>query len=144
MTSTGISRKLSDSPEFSRVWGFSKVSRISKFSRISRKWTFLKRPLFQKNLFPNRNLSPRLLQIATYLPSESERIRERCLAHKATLLHDNYERIWLARANLSGVDESTISKHLQNQRRTCVQVKFFPFGFSLSMNTTSSALCWRH
>ena len=43
-----ISRKWSDSPFFSRVWGFSKTSRISKFSRISRKWTFLKRPLFQK------------------------------------------------------------------------------------------------
>ena len=28
-------------------------SRISKFSSISRKWTFLKRPLFQKTLFPN-------------------------------------------------------------------------------------------
>ena len=41
-----ISRKWSDSPLFSTVWGFSKISRISKFSRISRKWTFLKRPLF--------------------------------------------------------------------------------------------------
>ena len=41
----------SDSPLFSRVWGFSRMSRISKFSRISRKWTFLKRPLFQKTPF---------------------------------------------------------------------------------------------
>ena len=46
-----ISRKWSDSPLFSSVWGFSKISRISKFSRISRKWTFLKRPLFQKTPF---------------------------------------------------------------------------------------------
>ena len=43
--------KWSDSPLFSTVWGFSRTSRISKFSRISRKWTFLKRPLFQKNPF---------------------------------------------------------------------------------------------
>ena len=47
-----ISRKWSDSPLFSTVWGFSRSSRISKFSRISRKWTFLKRPLFQKTPFP--------------------------------------------------------------------------------------------
>ena len=46
-----ISRKWSDSPSFSTVWGFSRNSRISKFSRISRKWTFLKRPLFQKTPF---------------------------------------------------------------------------------------------
>ena len=46
-----ISRKWSDSPLFSRVWGFSRISRISKFSRISRKWAFLKRPLFQKTPF---------------------------------------------------------------------------------------------
>ena len=45
-----ISRKWSDCPLFSRVWGF---SRISKFSRISRKWTFLKRPLSKRPLFPN-------------------------------------------------------------------------------------------
>ena len=44
-----FSRKWSDSPLFSTVWGF---SRISKFSRISREWTFLKRPLFQKTPFP--------------------------------------------------------------------------------------------
>ena len=42
-----ISRKWSDSPLFSTVWGFSKISKISKFSRISRKWTFRKRPLFR-------------------------------------------------------------------------------------------------
>ena len=41
-----ISRKWSDSPLLSTVWGFSKNSRISKFPRISRKWTFVKRPLF--------------------------------------------------------------------------------------------------
>ena len=49
-----VSRKWSDSPFFSRVWGFSKIFRVSKFSRISRisrKWTFLKRPLFQKTPF---------------------------------------------------------------------------------------------
>ena len=43
-----ISKKWSDSPLFSTVWGFSKIIRISKFSR---KWTFLKRPLFQKTPF---------------------------------------------------------------------------------------------
>ena len=46
-----ISRRWSDSPLFSTVWGFSGISRISKFSRISRKWIFLKRPLFQKTPF---------------------------------------------------------------------------------------------
>ena len=50
-TFSRISRKWSDSPLFSTVWGSSKISRISKFSRISRKWTFLKRPLFQKTPF---------------------------------------------------------------------------------------------
>ena len=40
-----ISRKWSDSPLFSTVWGFSGNSRISRFSR---KWKFLKRPLFLK------------------------------------------------------------------------------------------------
>ena len=40
-----ISRKWSDYPLFSTVWGF------SKFSRISRKLAFLKRPLFQKTPF---------------------------------------------------------------------------------------------
>ena len=39
-----ISRRWSDSPLLSTVWG---LSRVSKFSRISRKRTFLKRPLFQ-------------------------------------------------------------------------------------------------
>ena len=43
-----ISGKWPDSPLFSTVWGFSKISRISKFSR---EWTFLKRPLCQKNPF---------------------------------------------------------------------------------------------
>ena len=52
-----ISRKWSDSPLFSTVWGSSKISRISKFSRISRKWTFLKRPLFQKTPFSEPELS---------------------------------------------------------------------------------------
>ena len=52
-----ISRKWSDSPLLSTIWGFSKISRLSKFSRISRKWTFLKRPLFQKTLFPNLSYS---------------------------------------------------------------------------------------
>ena len=46
-----ISRKWSESPLFSTVWGFSRISRISKFSRISRKCTFPKRPLFQKTPF---------------------------------------------------------------------------------------------
>ena len=49
-----ISRKWSESPLFSTVWGFSRISRISrisKFSKISRKWTSLKRPLFQKTPF---------------------------------------------------------------------------------------------
>ena len=46
-----ISRKWSDSPLFSTLWGFSRISRISKFSRISRIWTFLKRPLFQETPF---------------------------------------------------------------------------------------------
>ena len=43
----------SESPFFSRVWGFWRTSRISK---ISRKWTFLKRPLFQKTPFPEPEL----------------------------------------------------------------------------------------
>ena len=43
-----ISRKWSDSPLLSTVWGF---FRISKFSRISRKSTYLKRPLFHKTPF---------------------------------------------------------------------------------------------
>ena len=47
-----ISRRWSDSPLCSRVWGF---SRISKFSRISRKWVFLKRPLLQKIPFSEPN-----------------------------------------------------------------------------------------
>ena len=44
-----ISRKLSDSPLFSTVWGFSIISR---FSRNSRKWTFLKRPLVRTRRWP--------------------------------------------------------------------------------------------
>ena len=44
-----FSRKWSDSPLFSTLWGLSRISKISKFSRISRKSTFLKRP----PLFPN-------------------------------------------------------------------------------------------
>ena len=47
-----FSRKWSDSPLFSTVWGFSEISRISKFSReslengLSWKDPFSKRPLF--------------------------------------------------------------------------------------------------
>ena len=48
-----ISRKWSESPFYSRVWGFSRNSRISKFSRISRRWTFLKDPFSKRPPFPN-------------------------------------------------------------------------------------------
>ena len=51
-----ISRRWSESPLFSTVWGFSRISRISKFSRISRKWTLLKRPLFQKTPFSDPDI----------------------------------------------------------------------------------------
>ena len=58
-----ISRKWSESPLFSTVWGFSRMSRISKFSRISREWSFLKRPLFQKTPFsePEKHRNPRIM-----------------------------------------------------------------------------------
>ena len=46
-----ISRKRSDSPLFSRVWGFSTISRISKFSRISRKMDFSEKTRFPKDPF---------------------------------------------------------------------------------------------
>ena len=47
-----ISRKWSDSPLFSTMWGGSLETLESlESSRISRKWTFLKRPLFQKTPF---------------------------------------------------------------------------------------------
>ena len=52
-----ISRRWSDSPLFSRVWGFSRNSRISKFSRLSRRWTFLKTP-FSKRPLSKRPLCP--------------------------------------------------------------------------------------
>ena len=59
-----ISRKWSDFPLFSTVWGFFRISdsisriSISKNSLIiSRIWTFLKRPLFQKTLFFLGNLN---------------------------------------------------------------------------------------
>ena len=45
------SRKWSDSPLFSTVWGFSKISRISKFSRISRNLDFSEKTPFPKDPF---------------------------------------------------------------------------------------------
>ena len=53
-----ISRRWSESPLFSTVWGFSRISKFSKFSRISRKWTLLKRPLFQKTPFSDPDNGP--------------------------------------------------------------------------------------
>ena len=58
-----ISRKWSDSPLFSTVWGF---SWISKFSRLSRKWTFLKRPLFQKTPFSEPELKAQCSYFGTH------------------------------------------------------------------------------
>ena len=43
-----ISRKWSDSPLFSTVWGFSRISGVSRFSRISRHMNFSERTPFPK------------------------------------------------------------------------------------------------
>ena len=46
-----ISRRRSDSPLFSALWGLSRISRISNISGISGKWTS---PLSQKTPFPEQ------------------------------------------------------------------------------------------
>ena len=72
LQSSRISRKWSDSPLFSTVWGFSKISRISKSSRISRQWACLKRPLFQKTPFPNprKGVPPLWSQLRRWFTSD--------------------------------------------------------------------------
>ena len=75
-----ISRKWSDSPLFSSVWG------LSRISRFSRKWTFLNRPVFPN---PTERTSKilRVLRDSAHLRSAAARGPDLILSEPITCKH---------------------------------------------------------